>query len=136
MTDSEAIHSTTAATRSALKPDDSRAQVAAIRGHADAMAHFIIDRRRRGAVAGLRRRAADRIARHRHAPRGAGLHGRPHLDTPTAAGLTAACAVAVTERRGVQTLGSRIAARFRGAGLSSDRPELRGGLVRPADFDA
>jgi antitoxin FitA len=40
------------------------------------------------------------------------------------------------ERRGVRKLGSRIAARFRGAGLSSDLPELRGGLVRPADFDA
>jgi plasmid stability protein len=32
-------------------------------------------------------------------------------------------------------LGSRIAARFKGAGLTEDIPELRGQPVRPAEFD-
>lgn len=32
-------------------------------------------------------------------------------------------------------LGSRIAARFKGAGLTVDIPELRGQPVRPAEFD-
>lgn len=39
------------------------------------------------------------------------------------------------ERRSVRKLGSRIAARFKGAGLSADLPELRGTGVRPADFE-
>jgi plasmid stability protein len=32
-------------------------------------------------------------------------------------------------------LGSRIAARFEGSGLTEDIPELRGQSVRPADFN-
>lgn len=36
------------------------------------------------------------------------------------------------ESRSVAKLGSRIAARFRGAGLESDLPELRGQTPRPA----
>lgn len=32
-------------------------------------------------------------------------------------------------------LGSRIAARFKGVGLTEDIPELRGQPVRPAEFD-
>lgn len=39
------------------------------------------------------------------------------------------------ERRGVRQLGSRMAARFRSVGLSTDLPELRGQPARPADFD-
>jgi plasmid stability protein len=34
-----------------------------------------------------------------------------------------------------QRLGSRIAARFEGAGLNDDIPELRGNPVQAADFD-
>jgi plasmid stability protein len=33
-------------------------------------------------------------------------------------------------------LGSRLAARFAGVGLSEDIPELRGQPVRPADFES
>jgi antitoxin FitA len=44
---------------------------------------------------------------------------------------------AVRERPGpVPRLGSRIAQRFRRAGLSGDLPELRGVAVRAAEFDA
>ena len=39
------------------------------------------------------------------------------------------------EHRVVRTLGSRIAARFRNAGLSEHLPEMRGTPVRSADFD-
>lgn len=39
------------------------------------------------------------------------------------------------ERRGVRKLGSRIASRFEGAGLSADLPELRGQPALPVDFD-
>jgi plasmid stability protein len=39
------------------------------------------------------------------------------------------------ERRGVRKLGTRMASRFKGAGLSADLPELRGQPVLPADFD-
>jgi plasmid stability protein len=35
-----------------------------------------------------------------------------------------------------QKLGTRIAQRFRGAGLSSDLPELRGGTAIAAEFDS
>ena len=38
------------------------------------------------------------------------------------------------EHRGVRKLGSRIAARFRTAGLTADLPELRGQRARAADF--
>ena len=40
------------------------------------------------------------------------------------------------ENSPIAKLGSRIAARFRGAGLTSDLPELRGQGVTPADFNA
>ena len=33
-------------------------------------------------------------------------------------------------------LGSRLAARFAGLGLTQDLPELRGEQARPADFDS
>lgn len=39
------------------------------------------------------------------------------------------------ERRPIRSLGSRIAARFDGLGLSGDLPELRGQAIRPVDFD-
>lgn len=39
------------------------------------------------------------------------------------------------ENRPVRRLGSRIAARFKKAGLTADLPELRGQPVRSADFD-
>jgi plasmid stability protein len=39
------------------------------------------------------------------------------------------------EPRTVRRLGSRIAARFKGAGLDHDLPELRGQLVRPPDLE-
>ena len=39
------------------------------------------------------------------------------------------------ERRDVRKLGSRIAARFRTVGLSTDLPELRGQPVRSAEFE-
>jgi len=42
---------------------------------------------------------------------------------------------AKAERRSVRKLGSRIAARFKGGGLSADLPELRGHVVQPPDFD-
>lgn len=42
---------------------------------------------------------------------------------------------AMEDRRTSRKLGSRIAARFRGLGLTADLPELRGQLPRPADFD-
>ena len=35
-----------------------------------------------------------------------------------------------------QKLGTRIASRFRGAGLTSDRPELRGAPAMAAEFDS
>ena len=38
------------------------------------------------------------------------------------------------ENRPVANLGSRIAARFRGIGLKTDLPELRGQHPRPADL--
>ncbi|HLB88512.1 MAG TPA: hypothetical protein VJK29_12740 [Terriglobales bacterium] len=38
------------------------------------------------------------------------------------------------ENRSVPKLGSRIAARFKKAGLTTDLPELRGQLTRSADF--
>jgi plasmid stability protein len=38
------------------------------------------------------------------------------------------------ENRAVPRLGSRIAARFKKAGLTTDLPELRGQPVRSADF--
>lgn len=40
-----------------------------------------------------------------------------------------------TESSVVRTLGSRIAERFRGGGLTTDLPELRGQEARPAIFD-
>ncbi len=40
-----------------------------------------------------------------------------------------------TEELAVQKLGSRIAARFRDVGLTSDLPEFRGQPTRPATFD-
>ena len=40
-----------------------------------------------------------------------------------------------TEDRSVRKLGSRIAERFRGHGLTVDLPELRGQPTRPASFD-
>jgi len=39
------------------------------------------------------------------------------------------------EDQSARKLGSRIAARFRGIGLTDDLPELRGEEVRPAVFD-
>ena len=39
------------------------------------------------------------------------------------------------EHRAVRRLGSRIAARFRGLGLTRDLPELRGQPARAADFE-
>ena len=39
-------------------------------------------------------------------------------------------------RAKVRKLGSRIARRFRRAGLTSDLPEWRGRVARPADFDS
>jgi plasmid stability protein len=42
---------------------------------------------------------------------------------------------AKAERRSVRKLGSRIAARFKGGGLSADLPELGGHVVQPPDFD-
>jgi plasmid stability protein len=42
---------------------------------------------------------------------------------------------AKAERRAVRKLGSRIAARFKGSGLSTELPELRGEAARSADFD-
>ena len=39
------------------------------------------------------------------------------------------------EHRTVGKLGSRIAARFKAGGLTSDLPELRGQPARSADFD-
>jgi antitoxin FitA len=44
-------------------------------------------------------------------------------------------AAAKAESRGVTKLGSRIAARFRSAGLAADLPEWRGQPARPAQFD-
>jgi plasmid stability protein len=38
------------------------------------------------------------------------------------------------ERRTISNLGTRISARFKRIGLSADLPELRGQMVRPADF--
>jgi plasmid stability protein len=44
---------------------------------------------------------------------------------------------AVKDEGGTRTpLGSRIAARFAGLGLTQDVPELRGEPVRPADFES
>ena len=44
---------------------------------------------------------------------------------------------AVREESGGRVqLGSRLAARFAGLGLTEDIPELRGQPVRPADFDS
>ncbi|HJX29104.1 MAG TPA: toxin-antitoxin system [Thermoanaerobaculia bacterium] len=44
---------------------------------------------------------------------------------------------AVREEGGAQApLGSRIAARFAGLGLTEDVPELRGEQARPADFES
>lgn len=40
-----------------------------------------------------------------------------------------------TEDRSVRKLGSRIAERFRGHGLTADLPEFRGQPTRPASFD-
>jgi plasmid stability protein len=37
--------------------------------------------------------------------------------------------------RPIARIGSRIAARFSGTGLTSDLPELRGQVARPADLD-
>jgi antitoxin FitA len=37
--------------------------------------------------------------------------------------------------RPIAKIGSRIAARFSGTGLTTDLPELRGQLVRPADLE-
>ena len=42
---------------------------------------------------------------------------------------------AVQHRPPSQKLGTRIAARFRRAGLTADLPELRGRTASPADFD-
>jgi antitoxin FitA len=39
-------------------------------------------------------------------------------------------------REPAQKLGTRISRRFRGAGLSGDLPELRGGAATAADFEA
>jgi antitoxin FitA len=39
------------------------------------------------------------------------------------------------EHRTIRKLGSRIAARFKHAGLSADLPELGGHRARPADFE-
>lgn len=39
------------------------------------------------------------------------------------------------ERRAVRKLGSRMAARFKTVGLTSDLPELHGRPARAADFD-
>ena len=39
------------------------------------------------------------------------------------------------ERRGVEKLGSRIAERFGGVGLTAEIPELRGQPARPAKFE-
>jgi antitoxin FitA len=39
------------------------------------------------------------------------------------------------ENRAARKLGSRIAERFRGVGLTTDLPELRGEATRPATFD-
>jgi plasmid stability protein len=39
------------------------------------------------------------------------------------------------EHRAVRRLGSRIAARFKGLGLTRDLPELRGQPARAADFE-
>jgi antitoxin FitA len=39
------------------------------------------------------------------------------------------------EQRPVRRLGSRIAARFKGLGLTSDLPELHGQAVRAADLE-
>ena len=39
------------------------------------------------------------------------------------------------EHRAVRRLGSRIAARFKGMGLTRDLPELRGQPARAADFE-
>ena len=38
------------------------------------------------------------------------------------------------ENSPIAKLGSRIAARFQGTGLTADLPELRGQEIRPADF--
>ncbi|MFN0304009.1 MAG: FitA-like ribbon-helix-helix domain-containing protein [Burkholderiales bacterium] len=40
------------------------------------------------------------------------------------------------ENSPITNLGSRIAARFQGTGLTTDLPELRGQGVSPADFNA
>ena len=40
------------------------------------------------------------------------------------------------ENSPVTKLGTRIAARFRGTGLTTDIPEIRGQGVKPADFSA
>lgn len=39
------------------------------------------------------------------------------------------------DQRAAPKVGTRIAARFKRAGLASDLPELRGEPARPADFD-
>jgi plasmid stability protein len=44
-------------------------------------------------------------------------------------------AAASAEGQPVQRLGSRIAGRFRGAGLDTELPELRGQAPRPAALD-
>jgi plasmid stability protein len=43
---------------------------------------------------------------------------------------------AVQQREPVQKLGTRIAERFRGSGLNTDLPELRGSHAIAAEFDS
>ena len=41
----------------------------------------------------------------------------------------------ISEEQAVLKLGSPMAARFKGKGLRTDLPEIRGQAVRPAEFD-
>ena len=81
------------------------------------MAQFVVRNLEDGVKQGLKRRAK--------------RHGRSMEEEIRQILRTAAR----DERRPVQKLGSRIAARFKGAGLLDDVPELLGQAARAADLE-
>jgi plasmid stability protein len=81
------------------------------------MAQFVVRNLEEDVKAGLKRRAK--------------RHGRSMEDEVRHILRDAA----KDERRPVRKLGSRIAARFKSAGLSTDLPEVRGHTPRAAEFD-
>lgn len=80
------------------------------------MAQFVVRRLEEAVKAGLKRRAE--------------RHGRSMEEEVREILRNAA----KEENRPVTNLGSRVAARFRGIGLTTDLPELRGEAPQPADF--